>query len=81
MSRLQAAEDFTPCRWPDCLYYGKVDEGGHVCDKDQVAVCEEIRAREELDCKYITGDARCVKGSEPGYTDWCPAREVEVETE
>ena len=41
---MKSAENFTPCRWPECLYYGKRDEGGNACDQFQVAVCEEIRA-------------------------------------
>ena len=71
MSALRKAENFTPCRWPDCPYYGRIDEGGNACDQAQVDTCEKIRAREEINCKHISGDTRCAAGSEPGYTDWC----------
>lgn len=27
--------------------------------------------REQIDCRYITEDGRCVLYSEPDYIDWC----------
>lgn len=44
MKTIRNLEDAAFCRWKDCLFYGKPDEGGYLCDEKQVAMCEHIRA-------------------------------------
>lgn len=84
MENANVPEVALSCPYTTCLYYGERDESGSYCNDLQIAVCKETRARAEINCKFITGDARCAKGSEPGYVDWCvlgPCSDYEKEAD
>lgn len=40
-----AGNEADVCEFQNCIYWGKKDESGSLCDGNQIKVCKEIRGR------------------------------------